>query len=381
MSDKHTNGLHLPDLSIRNFRGIELLEIARLGRVTLLGGRNGVGKTTVLEAVRVHAARGHPNILREVLNKHEETAPSLDENLDQIDSPDCAALFNGRIAIGGRSIRIGPSSASDDLCIDVLNRSDWPGEQQVLFDRFSRTDGVQTLKISYQTKERFVPWLSFPLDWRIDRIRRSFVEGSRYGKLDNWEWPVIKCESLGPGLPSNRKLALFWDSVVLTAEENLSLKALRLASDGVEGVAVVGDEVARQRGTGRRIVVKMQGHSAPVPLKSLGDGITRLFAAGLALASSSGGFLVVDEAENGIHYSVQQEFWRLVLRAAHQHNVQVLATTHSNDCVAGFARAATEVHEVEGAYVRLEREGDRIRAVEYTEEELFTVAEQGIEAR
>ena len=34
--------------------GIDRLSIGRLGRVTLLGGRNGVGKTTVIEAVRVH---------------------------------------------------------------------------------------------------------------------------------------------------------------------------------------------------------------------------------------------------------------------------------------------------------------------------------------
>ena len=58
MSDEHANGLHLSDLSIGNFRGIDHLSIRGLGRVTLLAGRNGVGKTTVLEAVRVHAARG-----------------------------------------------------------------------------------------------------------------------------------------------------------------------------------------------------------------------------------------------------------------------------------------------------------------------------------
>ena len=63
MPDKRANGLHLPDLSIRNFRGIQSLSIRRLGRVTLLGGRNGVGKTTVLEAVRVYAARAHPRAL------------------------------------------------------------------------------------------------------------------------------------------------------------------------------------------------------------------------------------------------------------------------------------------------------------------------------
>ena len=50
--------LHLPSLVIKNFRGIDELTIPRLGRVTLLAGKNGVGKTTVLDAVRIWAARG-----------------------------------------------------------------------------------------------------------------------------------------------------------------------------------------------------------------------------------------------------------------------------------------------------------------------------------
>ena len=53
-----SNHLHLPSLSIKGFRGIDDLSISRLGRVTLLAGKNGVGKTTVLEACRVYAARG-----------------------------------------------------------------------------------------------------------------------------------------------------------------------------------------------------------------------------------------------------------------------------------------------------------------------------------
>ena len=59
--------LHLPSLVIKNFRGIDELTIPRLGRVTLLAGKNGVGKTTVLDAVRVWAGRGLTNEFGEVL--------------------------------------------------------------------------------------------------------------------------------------------------------------------------------------------------------------------------------------------------------------------------------------------------------------------------
>ena len=58
-----TSRLHLPDLTIKGFRGIDELSIPRLGRVTLLAGKNSVGKTTVLDAVRVYAARGRYSTL------------------------------------------------------------------------------------------------------------------------------------------------------------------------------------------------------------------------------------------------------------------------------------------------------------------------------
>lgn len=381
MLEKHTNGLHLPDLSIRNFRGIEQLTIARLGRVTLLGGRNGVGKTTVLEAVRVHAARGRPGVLAELLEKHEEVAPALDEDLDPVDSPHYAALFYGRSLTPDRPIKIGPKSGEDNLRIEVSKPSDWTRTQRELLARLSKAGEVQAIKVVFHKKERFLPWVSFVRDRRVNRLRHGYGEGFQPALFDDGEWPVIECESLGPGLPSNRKLATFWDSVALTDREDLSLRALRLTSDAIERVAAVGEDEVRYSRIGRRMVVRLRDHAVPVPLRSLGEGITRLFAVGLALANSSDGFLLVDEAENGIHYSVQQEFWRMVLLAAHQHNVQVLATTHSNDCVTGFARAAAELDEVEGAYVRLERQGEQVRAVEYTEGELLTVAKQGIEAR
>ena len=90
---------------------------------------------------------------------------------------------------------------------------------------------------------------------------------------------------------------------------------------------------------------------------------------------------MIDEAENGIHHSIQRDFWEMILRTAEENNVQVFATTHSWDCVAGFAQASTDLDDVDGALVRIERHGNDTRAVEYSEEKLEVAAKQGIEVR
>lgn len=71
----------------------------------------------------------------------------------------------------------------------------------------------------------------------------------------------------------------------------------------------------------------------------------------------------------------------MVLQTAQQHNVQVLATTHSWDCVVGFARALTELEEMDVALIRLDRLGDQIRAVKYSRKNLQVAARQRIEVR
>ncbi len=61
--------------------------------------------------------------------------------------------------------------------------------------------------------------------------------------------------------------------------------------------------------------------------------------------------------------------------------MQALATTQSWDCVRGFVRAADDLADIGFALVRIEKRNDDMWAVEYSEEDLRVVAEQGIEVR
>jgi predicted ATP-dependent endonuclease of OLD family len=93
------------------------------------------------------------------------------------------------------------------------------------------------------------------------------------------------------------------------------------------------------------------------------------------------GILLVDEIENGIHYTVLPDLWRFLFQMAKFHNVQVFATTHSWDCVEAFQQAAAEEKETEGTLIRLEKRDGHHKAVTFSEKELAIVARDKIEVR
>ena len=71
----------------------------------------------------------------------------------------------------------------------------------------------------------------------------------------------------------------------------------------------------------------------------------------------------------------------MVLQATQENNGQVIATTHSSDCIRGFAQAAIESGEVEGVLIRLSSQDGVLRAVEYSEEEFSPRPNKGSEVR
>lgn len=113
----------------------------------------------------------------------------------------------------------------------------------------------------------------------------------------------------------------------------------------------------------------------------MGDGMTRMLHLVLALVNARDGMLLIDEVENGIHYSVQPDLWRLVFQVARRLNVQVFATSHSLDCVQAFQRAAEEDEAEEGILIRLQHRKGEIEAVPFDEDKLGFATREQIEVR
>ena len=170
-----------------------------------------------------------------------------------------------------------------------------------------------------------------------------------------------------------------WDGITLTEKEKYVIDALKIIEPLVERIAFVSDEhLSRVRTS----VVKLKNYTDPIPLRSMGDGINRILSIVLALVNSDRGFLLIDELENGLHHSVQEQLWKIIFQLSKQLDVQVFATTHSNDCIRGFENVLNEEgNTIEGKLIRLENKNGQIRQVEFDAEELKTATEHAIEIR
>ena len=151
--------LHLPDLYIEGFRGIDKLSIPRLGRVTLLAGKNSVGKTTVLDATRVYAARGRSSALRELLEGRDEFSQDVDEDGDTVIMPDLSALFHGWNISKDSCVKIGPSNKDAQLRIETASPEGlWEVVQNTLPAGFWDIDSIQAIKVTFQDSTQIIPW-------------------------------------------------------------------------------------------------------------------------------------------------------------------------------------------------------------------------------
>ena len=116
-----------------------------------------------------------------------------------------------------------------------------------------------------------------------------------------------------------------------------------------------------------------------VPLSAMGEGMIRVSRLVLAISSAPGGVVLVDEIENGIHYSVMSKVWAAVAEAAREFDTQLFATTHSFECVAAAHDTLAADH---WRYHRLDRtSAGTSRWVTYGPRDVEAAVRHGLEAR
>lgn len=368
------DGLLLNNLEIRNFRAFRHLRIEHLGRVNLVVGKNSVGKTCLLEALMLYAHRGSQTSLIEITASRDETtmlasgeAIRVEDRLDAFGN----LFFNRRkITTASETIQIGPIDSQEQrLSIGIgLHTETHHGNTGISAWKLLGPDEYHTVDSPTQLLDVQMgrgPGIAYALD--TDFLRLVM-------KADEKKINTVFINARGLNVD---QIVHFWDSIALTDLESQVLEALRIISPNIERVNLISN---RFHNSARIPIVKMTDLTNPIPLKSLGEGMLRVFDIALAIVNAKDGLLLIDEIESGLHYSVQVELWRLILKTARRLNVQVFATTHSWDCIEAFQKATQEDQE-EGLLIRLGRKQGDVIATLFDEQELAVVTREEIEVR
>ncbi len=371
----------LDSFEINNFRLFQHLKVEKLGRVNLIVGKNNSGKSTFLEAVELYASNADSTVFVSLIESRQETWVSEAQPHSQnfLGNP-LRHLFFGRKLprIGESGISFGEVSSHIKLHITTAayqNKNDDEGRiRQIRISDVQLDEDLSDIEVLLVAEDGERTRRLFSLDVGVREIRRN--PKILYGREEpdlKYKWQMVSTENM-----PNRKLAALWDLTNLNLQlRSEVISALNLIDDRISGVGFVEDI---NQIHDRIPLVTITGIDEPLPLKSMGDGMTRLFHIIVALVNARNGLLLIDEFENGLHWTVQPKVWDIVFQLSEKLNVQVFATTHSRDCIKGFDHAWNNYPQL-GAFFRLDAKGEFIKATEYTSETLSDSIDMDVEVR
>jgi hypothetical protein len=133
---------------------------------------------------------------------------------------------------------------------------------------------------------------------------------------------------------TNRSLAEQYDRCFMNGHADKVKSALQIIEPAIVAVNTL------TIGTPAIYLTKKDGKTFPLALFS--KSISRMADIILQLTANQNGILLIDEIENGFHYSKRKDLWRMVFKLAIELNIQIFATTHSPDMQKIFIEVAEE---------------------------------------
>ena len=107
----------------------------------------------------------------------------------------------------------------------------------------------------------------------------------------------------------------------------------------------------------------------------------RFLSMALAFYQAREGMILIDEVENGFHYTVLPEVWRNLYKLSKDFNVQIFATTHSRKCIVAARDAFVAEGSQELCVFRLDQGNKKHSATSYSFEGIDFNLEYGSDLR
>ena len=370
--------------AIENFRLFKNLTIGPLARVNLIAGKNNAGKTSLLEALWLHSGPSLPDMGVRVASfrgiRNPDPRRLLYDLFHDFDPKHTIVLSAAGDWDGNARMLKVKSQPRSIVTASVPNPnfigSPPRGSQEADVSSVSSTEIV----LHYQDESGH-EYIS--TGW-LYRSARQVGIGPNFQMTMGSEGMAAEQAEI-PGLPSSvfisaRQRTEPEDDVERFGEvelENYSghiVDCLNSIDRRIKGLRTIATDAPP-------MIYADVGLSRPVPMGFLGDGLVRLLSMALAFYQARDGALLVDEIENGLHYSILRDVWKNLNRLSREFNVQVFATTHSRECMVAARDAFKEMEDDDLRIHRISRRPDGMRATTYPFDALDFTLDYGAEMR
>ncbi len=371
----------LRSLEIRNYRNLRHLTIEKLGRVNLLVGKNNTGKTSVLEAASILIHQASLQWIAQIFEDRGEevarTSVMESEQQAQYNTELLSSIFYGRECKTDKDSSITISSSTEaSISLRFVYYI-----RELIKDEDGQTTYLKVITVDPPSESVDLGIeLNNGTTSRVITLDRTLGRSLRVGGLKE---NVQFIRTNGVVSESNGRL---WDKITSTDKNSYVEDALKIVEPSVIGLRFVLPN-ANSYGTRKRDerigIVQLKGVSKPISLRSMGDGINRILTIILAMVNCENGCLLIDEFENGLHYSVQEKLWEIIFYLAGRLNIQVFVTTHSLDCVESFSAVLNNGNQEKeaGVMIRLENYQGDIEATVYDADEIQSTTRVHVDPR
>lgn len=329
----------LSELVLRGYRSFDVYRMTGVARVNLVVGKNNCGKTSILEAIELLVS-GDPSALRESALRRNE----LTEN-----GADISHVFYGHASALDTSFELSGHNNRPRLKATILLPDDAGDALKTGHTRLLRIDHGERTQILLVDENGVLPNVTFP---------RPPSRAARF--LDS----------------DARSMRAAWNSVLAEGRSSEVVEALQFLEPEVDEIVYpTGGEPRRGIELGRR------DSDRRLPIGSYGDGMRRLLALSLGLIDGADGCVLIDEIDTGLHWTVMEDMWRLVMEISRRSNVQVFATTHSYDCIRGLGSLVRSRPDLADDLALHKMHRSLAQSVRIPGAEIAVAVEQDIEVR
>jgi len=312
---------HFKQIKIENFRGFAHLEILNFGQINLLVGKNNCGKSSILESLFLSAGMSNPSLPSNInnfrgLNKSVNDLKYIFNKLKFDKFPVFTVITNEKIEL---KLEIRPIFKQNIKNDNIQKGSE---DELYLMNTSMASPTISGIDVVFSKKEK---------QNKTEKGKSSFsVVSEQEIKINQDKKYQEKLQAVFIASDSKERNALARFSEILKRKkEKVILSALQKIDDKIISIQALPDG----------LYLNHKDFDELIPSNIAGDGLRRYLNIVTTVAEKPNSIILIDEIENGLHFSAHSALWSSILSLSIELNLQLFITTHNIETLKYFSKA------------------------------------------